>query len=81
MKMVWEENPITCDMKIAVVINIQDIIDCESLTPFDWQFFRECTKSNRISDKLLGLEILSRRIEDSFFKRNNKNASSKGQKI
>ena len=34
------------------------------LQQWDWQLFDECEKSNKVSDKLLGLECWARRIEE-----------------
>lgn len=58
----WE-NPNTGNIEYKLAIEPNNII-CAKFTKFDYWLFEDCESSDKISDKLLALETLARRIEE-----------------
>lgn len=63
MRWIWERDSQNDTIRYTVEITSQDLEEAR-LTAFDRRLIHECEGSSRVSDKLLALETLARRIED-----------------
>ena len=58
----WRD-PVTGDLHCEFTISETDQVKAASLDGFDFLLLRECESSDAISDKLLALELMARKIE------------------
>ena len=68
MKLEYYEDIKTDEIRINIIIYPLDFFEIE-LDDFDRLLLRECDKSNKISDKLLALETIARKLEKASNKR------------
>ena len=71
MKLVVERDPENDLYTARLVIEGYELLETR-LTEFDLLLLRECEHSESIADKLLGLETLTRRIEETYAKEGRK---------
>lgn len=62
MKLEYYEDIETNEIRINIIIYLSDFLEVE-LDNFDRFLLKECNKSNKISDKLLALETIARKLE------------------
>lgn len=66
MKFTTTQNPETNDIEHVLVITRSDLTKVD-LTEFDRALIAECEKSDLISDRLLVLEMLARKLEPKVY--------------
>jgi len=64
MKLETWRDPATNDYHVMLKLDCFEI-RCAKLTDFDRALFRECEESSSVADKLLALETMARRIEET----------------
>ena len=65
-------DPLTRDRIITVVLREEDFVVNNLFDEFDRLLLEECGKSNSVADKILALETVVRRYEQSRLLKNNK---------
>ena len=65
-------DPLTRDRIITVVLREEDFVVNNLFDEFDRLLLEECGKSNSVADKILALETVVRRYEQSKLLKNNK---------
>jgi hypothetical protein len=65
-------DPLTRDRIITVVLREEDFVVNNLFDEFDRLLLEECEKSNSVADKILALETVVRRYEQSKLLKNNK---------
>ncbi len=63
MILVFEEDDISGNVTVKVSFNRRELIPLK-FDHFSYRLFEECSNSNKISDKLLALEYLARKLEE-----------------
>ncbi len=70
MRISAQTDPITLTRRYVVEVTDGDIMDAGPFIGVDADIVRECSDSDSVADKLLGLEFIARRVEQRRVPRN-----------